>query len=151
MSGHIVGSLQNSCKMNEWFNNNIIMHRFFKIVFKLYFMLEYSWLTNNIVIVLGTQQRTQLYIYMYPFYHRLPSHPGCSIILSRVPWLYSRSLLVIHFKYSSVYMPVTNSLTIPPILPLWEAMHRYFKSKDPLSWISCSHPELHSQWFIFVK
>ena len=27
--------------------------------------------------------------------------------------LYSRSLLVIHFKYSSVYMSIPNSLTIP--------------------------------------
>ena len=28
--------------------------------------------------------------------------------------LYSRSLLVIRFKYSSVYMSVPDSLTIPP-------------------------------------
>ena len=33
--------------------------------------------------------------------------------------LYSRSLLVSHFKYSSVYMSIPNSLTVPsPNLPL---------------------------------
>ena len=29
---------------------------------------------------------------------------------------YSRSLLVIHFQYSSVYMSIPNSLFIPPVL-----------------------------------
>ena len=28
---------------------------------------------------------TQLYVYMYPFSPKLPSHPGCCITLSRVP------------------------------------------------------------------
>ena len=32
--------------------------------------------------------------------------------------LHSRSLLVIHFKHSSVYMSIPNSLSLPPILPL---------------------------------
>ena len=38
------------------------------------------------------------------------------ILARRIPWtavLYSSSLLVIHFKYSSVYMSIPNSLTIP--------------------------------------
>ena len=30
---------------------------------------------------------------------------------------YSRSLLLMHFKYSSVYLSIPNSLTIPPTLP----------------------------------
>ena len=35
--------------------------------------------------------------------------------------LYNRFLLLIHFKYSCVFMSVSNSLTIPPaILPHWE-------------------------------
>ena len=28
-------------------------------------------------------------------------------------WVHGRSLLVIHFKYSSVYMSIPNTLTIP--------------------------------------
>ena len=42
---------------------------------------------------------TQPYIYVYPFSPRLPSHPGCHITWSRVP-----CVLVVHFKYSSVYI-----------------------------------------------
>ena len=61
------------------------MHRFLKIIFTLYFMLEYSRLTNNIVIAPGTQQRTQPYIYMYPFHPKLLSHLGCYTTLRRVP------------------------------------------------------------------
>ena len=56
---------------------------------------------------------TQSYMYMYPFSSKLPSHPGCHITLSRVPSAYNSFLLVIHFKYSSVYMSIPSSLTIP--------------------------------------
>ena len=55
----------------------------------------------------------QLYIYMYPLSPKLSSHPGCHITLSTLPVLHSRSLLVLHFKYSSVYMSIPNSLTVP--------------------------------------
>ena len=55
----------------------------------------------------------QPYICMYPFSSKLLSHPGCQITLSRVPCVYSRSLLVIHLKNTSVYLSIPNSLTIP--------------------------------------
>ena len=48
---------------------------------------------------------------MYPFSPKLPSYPGCHITLNRVPCVYSMSLLVIRFKYSSVCMSFQNSLT----------------------------------------
>ena len=53
------------------------------------------------------------------FFFKFFSHLGCNRILSTVlctlfSVLYSRSLLVIHLKYGSVYLPVPNSLTIPP-------------------------------------
>ena len=54
------------------------------------------------MIVSGKQEGTQPFIYMYPFSPKLPSHPGCHITLTEFSELYSRSLLVIHFKYSSV-------------------------------------------------
>ena len=39
---------------------------------------------------------------MYPFSPKLPSHPDCHITLDRVPCaVCSRSLSVIHFKYST--------------------------------------------------
>ena len=53
-------------------------------------------------------KRTQPHIYVYPFSPGLPSHPGCHMTLSRVPVLYSRSLSVFRFKYSSVYMLILN-------------------------------------------
>ena len=40
---------------------------------------------NNVVIVSGGQQRTQPYLYTYPFSLKLSSHSGCHITLSRVP------------------------------------------------------------------
>ena len=54
---------------------------------------------------------------MYPFSPKLPSHPGCHIALSRVPCVHSMSLLVTHFKYSSVCMSIPNSLTTPSPYP----------------------------------
>ena len=54
---------------------------------------------------------------MYPFSPKLPSHPGCHITLSRVRCVYSMSLLVIHFKYSSVCMSIPNSLNSPSPCP----------------------------------
>ena len=41
---------------------------------------------------------TQPYIYMDPFSPEVPSHPGCRITLSRVPWLCRRTLLATHCK-----------------------------------------------------
>jgi len=60
-----------------------------------------------------------------PFSPKLLSHPGCHTILSRVPVLYRRSSPVIHFKYSSVCMSISNSLTIPssPFTPLETIMN----------------------------
>ena len=43
---------------------------------------------------------------MYPFSPKFPSHPGWHVTLGRFHVLYSKSLLVIHFKYSSVYSSV---------------------------------------------
>ena len=52
---------------------------------------------------------TQPYLYIYPFSLKLPSHPGWA----EFPVLFSRILLlVIHFKYSRVFMLILNSLTI---------------------------------------
>ena len=47
---------------------------------------------------------------MYPFSPKFPSLPGCHITLSRVPCAIQ---LVIHVKYSSAYLSIPNSLTIP--------------------------------------
>ena len=47
---------------------------------------------------------TQPYIYMYPLSPKLSSHLGCHRTLSRVSCAIGRSLLVIHFKHSSVYI-----------------------------------------------
>ena len=54
--------------------------------FNFYFVLEYCWITNNVVIVSDEQQGTQPYIHIYPFSLKLPSHPGFHATSSRVPW-----------------------------------------------------------------
>ena len=51
-------------------------------------------------------------MYMYPFFPKPSSHPGCHITLKEFHVLYSRTLLAFHFDYSSVYMSIQNSLTI---------------------------------------
>ena len=73
---------------------------------------------SKLYFVLGCSRWTRLgqfqmdskgawpYIYMYPISLKLPSHPGCHTTLSRITCVYSRSLLVIPFKYKSMYMPV---------------------------------------------
>ena len=103
----------------------------------LHFVWGYSWLTilwQFQVARKGTQP------YMYLFSPKLPSHPGCHVMLSRVPcalqrpsprrdWTQSptlqadalsepsgkslRTLLVIRFTYSSVHVSIPNPLTIP--------------------------------------
>ena len=84
--------------------------------FKLYIILEYIWI-NDVVIVSGGQQRNsaiQIHVSIFP---EVPTPSKLPHNIRQFPVLYIRSLLVIHFKHSSVYMSIPNSLTIPsPIL-----------------------------------
>ena len=65
-------------------------------------------LNNNIVTVSG-EHKSDLVIPVFLLFQILLC---CYIILSRVPVLNSRSLLVIHFKYSHVYFVLTILLRI---------------------------------------
>ena len=56
----------------------------------------------------------QLYSYMYLLFFKLVSHLGYYRVLSRIPWLYSRSFLFICFNYSSVYRLIPDSQLVPP-------------------------------------
>ena len=51
---------------------------------------------------------------MNSFSLKHPTHPWCTECWAEFPVLYSRSLLVIHVKYSSVYKSVPNSSWIAP-------------------------------------
>ena len=51
--------------------------------------------------------------------------------------LYSRSLLIIHFKYSSVYMSVPNSLSVP--------------SPYLYPWTTAINPMVQSKFWLLVK
>ena len=55
----------------------------FSILFKTYFVLEYSHLTMLWQFQVNSKG-TQSYTFTYPFSPKFPSHPGCHIILSRV-------------------------------------------------------------------
>ena len=59
----------------------------------------------------GTQE------YMYSILPQNPSHPGCRVTLNRVQCAICGTLLVMHFKHSTVYMSIPNSLTIPSLHP----------------------------------
>ena len=60
---------------------------------------------KNARTVSGGQQRDSvLHIHVTISPLKLTSYPGCHMTLIRPPVLYSSSLMVIHFKYSSVYL-----------------------------------------------
>ena len=61
--------------------------------FTFYLILEYSHLTALWEFQVDSKG-TQPYIHMYPFSPKFASHPCCHITLSRVPCIYSRTLLV---------------------------------------------------------
>ena len=69
---------------------------------------------NNVVLVSGVQQSDSvIHIHVSILFQIL-----CPFKLlqntEQFPVLYDRSLLVIYFKYSSVYMSISNSQFIPP-------------------------------------
>ena len=68
---------------------------------------------SNVMIVSGVQQsNSAIYMHISIFPHSISSHPGYHTTL-KFPVLHSRPLLIIHFKYSSVYMSIPNSLILP--------------------------------------
>ena len=61
-------------------------------------------------------------LYMNQFFFKSFSYLGHHRVLAEFPVLFSRSLLVIAFKYSSVHMSIPNFRTIShhPTLPPWQ-------------------------------
>ena len=79
--------------LTMWPRGMLIPCFFFKfmqfiLLLSFYFILEYSWLTMLWYFEVD-RKGTQAYIYIYPFYLKLPSSPGCHITLSRVPCAYT--------------------------------------------------------------
>ena len=71
-------------------------------------------LINNAVMVSGEWQRDSavpIHVSILP--PNSPSIQATKEYWAEFPVLYSWSLLLIHFKYSSVYMSISNFLTIP--------------------------------------
>ena len=81
---------------------------------KNYFLLGYSWLAVLWYFQVNSQG-TQPYTYMYPFSPKLPSHPGCRITLSRVPYAIQWSWMVFHL--SIVVCACPSQILYPPITP----------------------------------
>ena len=73
--------------------------------------------------VWGNSELTLLYFYMDQFFFKFFSQLGCYIILRKVLVLYSRPLLFILFKYSSMYMSIPNSQSI--LYPLPSHLHKF--------------------------
>ena len=90
-----------------------IPYIFFLLFKTFYFVLMYSQLPSNVVVVSSEQQRDSaihIHVSILPK-TSLPSRLSHNTEPSSM--LYNRSLLVIHFKYSSVSMSIPNSLTVP--------------------------------------
>ena len=62
-------------------------------------------LFNNVVIAAGEQWRGSAIGKRVSILPQTPSHPGCHIMLGRVPSAIQHILLVICFKYRSVHWP----------------------------------------------
>ena len=77
-----------------------IAAKYFTFKKTFYFVLGCNRLANNVVIVSGEQRRDWAIHTHKSILSPLSSYPGCHITLSR---LYSRTLLVTHFKHGSVY------------------------------------------------
>ena len=58
--------------------------------------LQYCKLQYSIVLILVLWEINSLYMHMYPFFLRFFSCTGYYRLLSRIPELYSRSLLIIY-------------------------------------------------------
>ena len=81
-----------------------------------YFVLGYSQFTNSAVIVSGEQGRgsaTHTHVSILP---QTPPTQAATEHRAEFNVLYSRSLLLIHFKYSTVYTLIPNSTMLSPIL-----------------------------------
>ena len=84
---------------------------------------------NNVVMVSSGHPRDSvLYIHESILPQTLPI-PAATKHWAEFPVLYSRTVLVIHFKYIRVYMSIPNSLTIPSwLLYLLVTMRSFSKS-----------------------
>ena len=69
-------------------------------------------LINNVVLISSIQLTDSVIHIMYFYFFKFFSHLGYCRVLSTVLVLYSRSLLVIYFKYSSLYMSIPNYQSI---------------------------------------
>ena len=68
----------------------------------------------NVVLVSGYS--TVIHLYIYPLFFRFFSHMVITEYWVESPVLHSRSLLVIYFVYSSLYLLIPNSQFILPLL-----------------------------------
>ena len=74
------GQLQFSCNDCYPCCNYIYIY----IYINLFVILKYNWLKMLWQFQMGSKG-IKLYIYLYLFFPKVPSYPGCHIILSRVP------------------------------------------------------------------
>ena len=79
------------------------------------FFLIFQWTIVDFKCVgFRNSKLIQLYIYVYPFSFRFFSHIAYYRVLSRVPCGIQQVLVGYLFKYSSMYMSIPNSQSIPP-------------------------------------
>ena len=96
-----------------------------------YFTLEYTWLTMLHQLQVDSK-RTQPYTYTYPFSPKLPSHPGCHMTLSRVPYAVG-SVQFSHSVVSNSFDPMDCSTLGFPV-----HHHLLEFAQTPVHWVGDS-------------
>ena len=113
---------------------------------KLYFLVQ---LIHKVALLSDVQQSESLCINTFPLLFRFFSHLGHYRILSRVPCVHSRSLLVICFMYSRVYVSIlklkVKSLSrvrvfvTPGTIAHQSPVHGILQART-LEWVAISFP-----------
>ena len=96
------------------------------------------YLIYNVVLVSVYRKVSQLYLHIYPLLRRFFSHIGHYTVLSRVPVLHSRSLLVIFFFWPhhaacGIFIPWSGIKPMFTALGVW-SLHHWTTGEVPSYW-----------------
>ena len=101
------------------------------LFFPLFLIFLLYWTVVDLQCCIFQVYSKVIQLYMYLFFFKFFPHLGYYRILSRVPVPYSRSLLIIYFKYSRVYRSVLVAQTVKNLPAVQETWVRSLGQEDP--------------------
>ena len=101
------------------------------LFFPLFLIFLLYWTVVDLQCCIFQVYSKVIQLYMYLFFFKFFPHLGYYRILSRVPVLYSRSLLIIYFKYSRVYRSVLVAQTVKNLPAVQETWVWSLGQEDP--------------------